>query len=425
MIGIDQLKAAGKQLPQMQLDDECRQALRDSVLSEVRDSQSRASGSRLPWIAAGVVAVAAAAIFLLTVRGSGTSESADRLAAVVSSEAADFEHTSVAGPSGREEVVRLQAGRLELAVGDRYASDRFRVITPDAEVEGAGTVFEVRVDGEQLSSVVVRSGQVAIRIVDQPPVIVGAGGSWTASVTSAAELDVGAGSESETSDAPAPDTGDANATDASDADQPAAAVAAGPAKATSDQIRVPATSEADPMVRSTANGATDHDGTDVSAADSAEVADDARETPQAEPTPDPADRGGEETTREPSRAEVAFDVGYRAVKRGDYAQAVAELEVAIAAAQHLPLAEDARYWLAVALARAGKNKRATVAMDDFLRRHGRSLRAGEIAVMYGWISVEQGELDRARRLFGRARADAVKRVRDSAMEGLRAVEREQ
>ena len=85
------------------------------------------------------------------------------------------------------------------------------------------------------------------------------------------------------------------------------------------------------------------------------------------------------------------------------------------------LAEDARYWRAVALGRAGAAGEARAAMEEFLSSHPRSPRTGEVSVMLGWLLVDAGDRARAEALFRAAAADVRLQVRKSAQAGLQAV----
>ena len=85
------------------------------------------------------------------------------------------------------------------------------------------------------------------------------------------------------------------------------------------------------------------------------------------------------------------------------------------------LGEDARYWRAVALGRANAPEEARPAMEEFLRRHPGSRRAGEVSAMLGWLLIDAGERERAATLFNAALADPSASVRQSARAGLEAV----
>jgi TolA-binding protein len=120
-------------------------------------------------------------------------------------------------------------------------------------------------------------------------------------------------------------------------------------------------------------------------------------------------------------AERAFNQGWEALRSGDRLGAAAQMRRALELEPGNALAEDARYWRAVALGRAGAAGEARQAMEEFLREHPRSPRAGEVSVMLGWLLVDAGEKGRAAILFQAAAGDARSEVRGSAQAGLKAV----
>jgi TolA-binding protein len=148
--------------------------------------------------------------------------------------------------------------------------------------------------------------------------------------------------------------------------------------------------------------------------------------------------GGQSTTRRPrgalasasrptpssnsnhlaSPAELAFSEGWQAFRSGDYPGAIAAMRRALQAAPTSALAEDARYWEAVALARQGSVAQSRSAMEEFLRRFPGSPRAGEVSAMLGWFLVESHEWAAAERRFRMAESDRAPAVRESAKKGL-------
>jgi thioredoxin-like negative regulator of GroEL len=117
-------------------------------------------------------------------------------------------------------------------------------------------------------------------------------------------------------------------------------------------------------------------------------------------------------------AERAFNQGWEALRAGDRLGAAAQMRRALDLEPGNALAEDARYWRAVALGRAGVTGEARDAMEDFLRSHPASNRAGEVSVMLGWLLIDAGERPHAEALFRAAAADARPEVRKSAQAGL-------
>src|SRR6185436_6614824 len=119
----------------------------------------------------------------------------------------------------------------------------------------------------------------------------------------------------------------------------------------------------------------------------------------------------------------AFNQGWASLRAGDHLGAAAQMRRALDLEPANALAEDARYWRAVALGRAGAAGEARAAMEEFLRLHPRSARAGAVSAMLGWLLVDAGEKDRARALFEAAAGDANAAVQKSARAGLDAVAR--
>ncbi len=121
--------------------------------------------------------------------------------------------------------------------------------------------------------------------------------------------------------------------------------------------------------------------------------------------------------------EQAFHDGWTSLRDKQFRTAADAFARAARIDPDAPLAEDARYWLAVARARAGQTRRAAAAMRDFLSRHPFSDRAGEVSVMLGWIELRAGDSDHAEAHFRAAVDDDRSDVRASARAGLDALAR--
>ena len=85
-----------------------------------------------------------------------------------------------------------------------------------------------------------------------------------------------------------------------------------------------------------------------------------------------------ELTGTPTPAEAAFVEGWSAFRAGLLAKAIEAFGDASRLDPAGPLAEDARYWRAVALTRAGAPS-APAELAAFLRRHPHSAHAAEAA----------------------------------------------
>jgi hypothetical protein len=126
--------------------------------------------------------------------------------------------------------------------------------------------------------------------------------------------------------------------------------------------------------------------------------------------------------RAPTPAQIAFAQGWEAMRAGNDADAVVALELAARLAGQETIAEDARYWRAIALARLGRES-ARAAMEGYLGRHGGAPRAREISAMLGWLLIDRGDCAGAEARFRAAAVDATPAVRDSASAGLAALAR--
>lgn len=124
-----------------------------------------------------------------------------------------------------------------------------------------------------------------------------------------------------------------------------------------------------------------------------------------------------------SPAESAFAEGWQDLRAQDLAHATAAFARAVTSAGDQPLAEDAWFWMAVSQARIPRPAAARVSLAAFIDRFPRSPRIGQAAAMLGWILIDQGDLNGAAQRFASALRDPGAEVRQSANEGLRAVDR--
>ncbi|MBL0220812.1 MAG: tetratricopeptide repeat protein [Myxococcales bacterium] len=124
----------------------------------------------------------------------------------------------------------------------------------------------------------------------------------------------------------------------------------------------------------------------------------------------------------PDPQEAAFVRGWDAMRQGEYGQAAAAFNRAVALAPDGALSEDATFWHAVAVARLHRTSEAIAAFRSFLDAFPVSTRAGEASAMLGWLLVETHELDEARRRFHAAENDPNVNARASALQGLEALD---
>ena len=132
----------------------------------------------------------------------------------------------------------------------------------------------------------------------------------------------------------------------------------------------------------------------------------------------------------PSAPEQIADIGttvyqeaWTALRAGDHEGAARGFERAATIAPHSALTEDAWYWRAVSLARAGQPTRARAAFGAFLENYRDSPRAPQASAMLGWLLFDAGDLAGAEDRFRTAVADPAPAVRDSAAQGLEAIRR--
>lgn len=436
---------AGRALEDGAPDRARAEAVRTSVLLAAADcQQARLPRPRRPllWLAAALALGCSTWFFVLSDEDSNRTDSArreqisaalaeardlGRRASIETSQAADFEHTRAVADDNRshDEVVRLRAGRVKVAVAKLRPRERFRVIASHAEVEVRGASFAVEVHRDQLTAVVVHSGLVEVRIEGRPTMVLAAGARWSATDRNDTRS---ATWEKTASD---PDQSPAHTADATPREPPQAvanAVSAdGPAperarRPTPQRTRrsapqappatavIPTPSEPSISARAPAGPPTESARRSKTEASEAPLA----EHPAGQQTPPPPAA---------TVTERAFEAGWQSMRDGDYGRAADAFARAIRAAPDAPLAEDARYWRAVALARASRTDAARVAMARFLKRHPQSSRAGEISVMLGWLELDAGDLGAAKARFRAGLSARDAKVRDAAEQGLLAVER--
>lgn len=296
-----------------------------------------------------------------------------------------------------DEIVRLTHGTITVEVSPLQTGERFRVITADGEVEVRGTAFDVSADADRLTAVRVLHGKVEVRASGAPAKALVAGERWDMKLALAGQNiqsdppetsdTLGAGEPSSSAQTTAPNRMRSTPSNTAKPDAPNT-----PRATTSKTARIPASGTARTAATSSAPA--------VISADQAPVR--------------PAPPGA------PKRAiEILFEQGWAALAAGKPADAASAFERAATSAPNDPLAEDAWFWHASALAR-GKSRSAAAALAQFLARYPRSNRAGEASAMLGWIVIAS-DVDRAETLFTAAAKDRVPAVRASAEKGLAAV----
>lgn len=369
---LEQLATLGAALPASPASSLDREELRTEILSRAATApRASAAKTATGWRPLTAVAIGAAAAIAFVVWSLPDASRAPAPAGRASTVAAAALRATVSPAAGArferlgaqpDETVRLVDGTLDVEVARLGRGERFRVLTADAEVEVRGTRFQVTAARGQLLLVHVTHGRVEVRQGAGPTAVLGVGEDWTRANAARASVELGA----------------------LDRGSPAVAV----------------------------------------------VAASLRSTPRVQPVralpavAGPVAPTGAEQSAAPVGADVlAFDEGWTALRAGDASAAAEAFDRAMSANPRGPIAEDASFWHALALGRAGRRASAAQAFASFLGRFEASARAGEASAMLGWLLLEDGDLAGAERRFAAARDDSVPAVSSSARAGLEEIAR--
>ena len=124
----------------------------------------------------------------------------------------------------------------------------------------------------------------------------------------------------------------------------------------------------------------------------------------------------------PSLDQVAYNDAWTALRASQFDLAAADFAKTLATAPTGSLADDARFWHAVALARGHAAGPAIAAFRELVDQHPGSIHAGEASAMLGWLLVDAKRLDEARERFTAAINDPSSKVRASAQAGIDALD---
>jgi hypothetical protein len=359
--------AATRELPPVQMDEETRQRIETRLLGEASIISRGAASFRRPilWPRAVAIALlacgAATAAVMVSRRRSARDDAAlptvASLASIRALGAATFSRLQ----PPPDEIVRLDEGTLEISVAPTSPGRRFRIATGDAIVEASGGRFSIEAGARTLVAVRVFAGYAVVR----------AGGGHAA---------LHAGDEWARTVSPHP-----VATSTEDT-PPSAALPPVAPRASSRPVET----VAQPIGK-------------MSKIPSL------MPTPTASPPPLPTASG-------PQRA--SFERGWRLLRSGDPVQAAEAFRNVAKESGGDAIAEDAMFWEAVSLARAGRAPEARASLAGFVARFPGSARVGEASAMLGWMLLESSDAAGARHAFDRAANDRVDRVRASAQAGL-------
>jgi hypothetical protein len=123
----------------------------------------------------------------------------------------------------------------------------------------------------------------------------------------------------------------------------------------------------------------------------------------------------------PSVDQLAYDDAWSALREKRFDDAIVAFGHTLAAAPDGPLADDARFWQAVAYGRAQKSAEAMHAFRTLVDEHPGSSHASEASVMLGWLLVDAKQFAEARERFGIGVDNQNASVRASARAGIAAL----
>ena len=352
-----ELSDLGKLLAVDELDPDRVEQLRTALLAEAPNAvpkRTPSSGSSRRYVLAAGLCAAAALVLWLGLRGEPT-EKLVQVPRVTLHPAAGAEFSDLNTSADR--ILRLTEGSLLVEVERLTKQQRVRVITGDAEVEVRGTSFDIAASKDRLESVWVLHGHVEVRVSGHKAVLLAQGDRWTA--PDARKLGLAARPRAKQS-------------------KEAAEAERAPPKSRKASARQ-------------------------------------RKLAAKAAKPDPKATSNEPRPEDPS--EAAFREGWKALKAGDTKAA----ESAFGRASEAPSSsvnEDALFWRAVALSRAGKDAQAIAAFREFLARHPQSTRRGEASTLLGRLLLKSGQTAAASERFSDATNDPRPEVKRAAESGL-------
>lgn len=369
--GLRKLSAVAPGFPKPgEMSDESRRAISARLLG-VAPGPARRAKSRAALILVGAVGAAAVVVLLVgrTPRHAAVTTGAKDPAVAMTRSRASIRAIGAARFARIQEppddVVQLEEGTIVLEVSPIPHGERFRVRTTDAEVEVRGTRFQVSAAGGGLLAVSVAQGRVEVRSPGGGHVVLEPGDEWVRG----------------------------------------APINAGPPIGPSAVVGVHAPFGTPDISAPTGVQASSPPSIGPIAEDSIQR----RRPPPVEPSakqPAPA-------------AQASFDRAWSLLRRDEPKRAAALFAEVERFGQGSGIAEDALYWRAVAIARAGDAPEAKRLFGEFLARFPRSSRGGEAATALGWLLLADGDSGAARRAFEQATGDLSPTVRASASDGLR------
>lgn len=352
-----ELTALAREVPWRELDrpavDRVRANLREMALAAPPENNVFRDHRRT--IAATVLALAAAAVVIAWAIdfGARTARQEDRTATY-----------------NEPEVVRLTDGHLQVRAVERGARP-MRVVIGDAELEARAADFEVFVENDRLVSVFTAAGMVEVTRLGVAPMILQPGVRWVAQKRVFSERRL------------------------------VPAQARRPVEKRSQKTPVEERAVAIAPVPTSSAGETPDETPPIAALP---------EPPAVQQPPIAA----KVEPAEPETDELNFQKGWGSYRTGLYAEAARYFS---RVDPRGPWGEDAAYWRVHATLGHKEELEAEPLIRNFLDRYPKSARRGELAVVLGWILVDEDRSYEARKLFKLASDDPNAAVRESARRG--------
>jgi hypothetical protein len=119
-----------------------------------------------------------------------------------------------------------------------------------------------------------------------------------------------------------------------------------------------------------------------------------------------------------------YEAAWSAFRNEDFVEAADRFARAASDEDEEPVVrEEARYFLAVALARSNRSDAAMTVLETFTSEHPSSPRRGEAFAMLGWMRLDRGDDARATDAFQSALREGSARAKRSAESGLERIRR--
>lgn len=289
-----------------------------------------------------------------------------------------------------DEIIRLYSGTITVQVEHLQKNERCRVLTGDAEVEVRGTGFDLVAEHDSLKSVRVFHGLVAVRVQNQHELLLKRGERWQ---------------QPPPANEPVLATQIREAVAIQEADKPSATAKKRKLAWLGTQKKA-AKVKTDAAVKKATIAANAQD-LEVSGNDS------------ASPKTNSIVNENGDAVLPLVQNEADFRRAWSALQDGDAPLA----EQIFLRLEHDPnLGEEARFWRGVSLAQSGKTAQSVQCFMAFMNDFPKSSHLAEAQLALGWQVLQQGQYERARVYFLRARDGPDAHIRSRAERGLKRIE---